>query len=401
MSQLQKLFTDGPGVGFSNWLKAAIAAKSAGATHETLRFRNSAGMIMWTRDVGAGWRPVVLICLAIVGPSSADAERAAIKTFTTADGLARDSINRIVPDSRGFLWFCTTEGLSRFDGYTFRTYDTRDGLPHRNVTDLLETDDGQYWVATGRGVALFNPQSAVDAEAHEQAQRFRVYLPREVRSSSVTVLLEDSSGAVWVGTDSGLHELRRAATGWNLRSIDLSAPTVKSDNVSVRALLQDRRGALWISTEAGLYRRRPDGAVERYTMRDALPFDDIRALLEDREGRLWVGTTAGLGQLVQDPAPHRPIVVRTYAKKDGLPGNFVAALLQSSDGAIWAGGDGGLGVLTPASSGGHEVRSYSRAQGLSDRLGTRAGRGSGAQPLDWYRQRRRHENGAWGIHDLR
>jgi ligand-binding sensor domain-containing protein len=38
-----------------------------------------------------------------------------VKIYTTADGLSNNRINKIVRDSRGFLWFCTQEGLSRFD----------------------------------------------------------------------------------------------------------------------------------------------------------------------------------------------------------------------------------------------------------------------------------------------
>jgi len=53
------------------------------------------------------------------------AERLPLKTYTTADGLGHNSIN-IVRDSRGFLWFCTFEGLSSFDGYTFTTYGRKD-----------------------------------------------------------------------------------------------------------------------------------------------------------------------------------------------------------------------------------------------------------------------------------
>ena len=50
------------------------------------------------------------------------ARRLPIETYTTAEGLARDHIRCIVQDSHGFLWFCTTEGLSRFDGYEFVNY---------------------------------------------------------------------------------------------------------------------------------------------------------------------------------------------------------------------------------------------------------------------------------------
>ena len=52
-------------------------------------------------------------CLTI---GEAFAEIPPFKIYTTEEGLAHDNINRIVRDSRGFLWFCTAEGLSRFDG---------------------------------------------------------------------------------------------------------------------------------------------------------------------------------------------------------------------------------------------------------------------------------------------
>src|ERR1051326_3642217 len=72
-------------------------------------------------------------------------EQLPLKIYTTADGLARDQINRIVRDSHGFLWFATEEGLSRFDGYKFTNYTTDQGLPHRTVNDILETRGGAYW----------------------------------------------------------------------------------------------------------------------------------------------------------------------------------------------------------------------------------------------------------------
>jgi len=59
----------------------------------------------------------------------ARAERLPIKSYTTADGMAHNAVNRIVRDSHGFLWFCTNDGLSRFDGYTFRNFGAGDGLP--------------------------------------------------------------------------------------------------------------------------------------------------------------------------------------------------------------------------------------------------------------------------------
>jgi ligand-binding sensor domain-containing protein len=70
------------------------------------------------------------------------ATRLPIRTYTTADGLARDHILCIAQDSHGFLWFCTAEGLSRFDGYRFANYTTAQGLPTNEIEDFLETRAG-------------------------------------------------------------------------------------------------------------------------------------------------------------------------------------------------------------------------------------------------------------------
>ena len=67
------------------------------------------------------------------------AERLGLKTYTTADGLPSAWVQRVVPDSRGLLWFCTRDGLSRFDGTRFVTYSMEHGLPIPHVTHLVET----------------------------------------------------------------------------------------------------------------------------------------------------------------------------------------------------------------------------------------------------------------------
>src|SRR5215470_7483877 len=98
--------------------------------------------------IGKALRPIWLLIALLAVSNPTQAERLPIKIYTTGDGLASNAINRIVRDSRGFLWFCTSDGLSRFDGYAFTNYGTGQGLPHPSVNDLLETRRGEYLVAT-------------------------------------------------------------------------------------------------------------------------------------------------------------------------------------------------------------------------------------------------------------
>src|SRR6266404_3713236 len=102
-------------------------------------------------------RAFVLLLLLLEAAVGVLSEQLPVKNYTIADGLARDYINRIKQDSRGYIWFCTNEGISRFDGYAFTNYGVADGLPDRVVNDFLETRGGVYLFATNRGVVEFNP----------------------------------------------------------------------------------------------------------------------------------------------------------------------------------------------------------------------------------------------------
>ncbi len=108
-------------------------------------------------------------------PLLAHAEQLPIRIYRTADGLARDTVDAIVTDKNGYLWFGTDEGLSRFDGYEFTNYGVNEGLPHAVVSALLVTSDGGLWIGTGRGLCRFNPENRAPS-----GHRFTVYQPSAV-----------------------------------------------------------------------------------------------------------------------------------------------------------------------------------------------------------------------------
>jgi ligand-binding sensor domain-containing protein len=294
----------------------------------------------------------VWLAVLLIAPAALPAKRLPIRTYTTADGLARDHIHCIRQDSHGFLWFCTEEGLSRFDGYQFTTYRTEQGLPSNSVTDFLETRGGLYWIATAGGVCRFDPSGA-------PAARFGCFpVSGEHGVPFPFVLAEDREGGIWCGTRTardGLFHLG-PKDAW-FRQVDL-----RMSYASVIALLFDSHGSLWVGSPGGLYRRDPDGSTRTYTTADGMPNDNIMALLEDREGQLWVGTRGGL---IRMDTGH-PSRMRAYSVQDGLPGFRIESLLQTSDGVLWVGTNEGLAERSPAERrDGREFQSYTLEQGLS------------------------------------
>ena len=324
-------------------------------------------------SVGSG---TVLTALILSLCSAALAERLPIKTYTTADGLARDHISRIVRDSRGFLWFCTSEGLSRFDGYKFTNYGIDQGLPGRLVTDFLESRNGDYWVATNEGLCQFiiDPSPQTTGGVADSAKKFVVYQPGEGRfARHINTVREDRAGTLWCGTEGGLYRADSVNGQWIFSFVDIPKPVDLQHlpgYLPVRGIIEDHRGALWVSAHGNLLRLSPDRVAEKYSTKDGLPFSGISsALLEDRDGQIWVGTSDGLCRLVHDPQPGRNVVERVYTTKDGLVNNGIASLLQSSDGRILVATEGGLSAFWPTGKrDGVVFQSYTTANGLNEKV---------------------------------
>ncbi|MBA4182681.1 MAG: hypothetical protein H0X49_01535 [Acidobacteria bacterium] len=285
-----------------------------------------------------GWIALVLLLSSI-----SNAERLPIKTYTVADGLLRDNVSKIKQDSLGFMWFCTVEGVSRFDGYAFQNFTTDDGLPDRHANDFLETRAGEIFVATDGGLARLN---ATGVHGSKENPLFKLYPLDNPRAKQINVLFEDESGAIFIGTRDGLYKLN--ATG-ELEAINLGESLNAIKEIDVAAIIKDRRGAMWIGTQnGGLFRLLPNVQTEQFTTANGLSSISVASLLEDKDGRIWAGMRAGanfytgLCLLVAEPQENQNIVERTFTPKDGLPANWIPALYQSSDGKFWVSTISGL-----------------------------------------------------------
>lgn len=177
-----------------------------------------------------------------------------IRSYSTADGLPTDSISDIVADSRGFVWFCTAEGLSRFDGYRFVNFGVADGLPHRSVNVMLETRSGDYLVGTARGLCGFKAIGG---------GRFATYLPGNTPAENeVTALIQDSSGRIWCGTFNGLFEL---LSGHRFRRQALPAPPGQEPPM-INDVVEDAGHKIRVATRSGIYVIAKDGDAQHIAM---------------------------------------------------------------------------------------------------------------------------------------
>jgi signal transduction histidine kinase/ligand-binding sensor domain-containing protein/FixJ family two-component response regulator len=226
--------------------------------------------------------------------------------LTGEEGLPSGNVYGIAQDERGFLWFATGDGLSRYDGYSFRTYRFERGNPNSLATNTVQAillgRGGVLWLGTsGGGLDRFDP--ATETFTH---YRHDPNDPNSLSGNAIPQhgLYEDRQGVLGVGTtDGGLNRLDPAAGTFTHYRHDPQDANSLSSN-SIESIYQDAGGMLWIGTiDAGLNRLDPvSGRITRYVPNPddphALPGVYVHGVYEDRAGTFWVAATPnGFGTL--------------------------------------------------------------------------------------------------------
>jgi ligand-binding sensor domain-containing protein/signal transduction histidine kinase len=224
--------------------------------------------------------------------------------------------------------------------YLTKAWRTGDGLPDNRVQAIVQTPDGYIWVGTHNGLAKFD---GVHFEPVDLGQT------PPFAHASVTCLLVDREGALWIGSEGGgLAEVYHGQVRHYQQADGLASD-------SVTAVCEDTSGSLWIGTTAGLSRYK-DEKFTNYTRNDGLSAGGVHSILEDSSSNLWVATDHGLTRI-------KGRSVREVPQSDGLPGNLIRSLWQDIPGRLWIGSDRGLVLYR-----GSRFFAYDQTFGLSDKL---------------------------------
>ena len=214
---------------------------------------------------------------------------------------------------------------------------------------------GRIWVGTSdAGIDILDPATGrFEHLRHDAAAR------QSLGSDRILTLTLDRSGDALGGHRQRPRSLAAATTQAFAHFRPAAARLAERQRIS--RVLEDRSGALWVGTfDGGLNRMDRDGRVVqsfRHDPRraDSLANDDVRALLEDQAGHLWVGTADGLDLL--DRATGQFSHYRhDAADAESLRDSFIMSLYQDQTGLVWIGTRaGGVSRWNPRSweLGGH------------------------------------------------
>ena len=285
-----------------------------------------------------------VVALGVV--SSLSGERLPVRILTTADGLPRDQLQCVRSDHRGFIWFCTAEGLVRFDGQVAVTFGRDDGLSSPGVRAFLNASGNRYFVGADEGLFVFDTGPV-------RSPRFtRVGRDDGLRTHAVESLAESRDGTIWGGAGSGLLRLSETGGRHHLVEVDIGLPRELENDHVVHVVLEDEREVLWVGAGSGLYAREPKGRVTRVTVAHGLPANEILNLAIDTKGRLLAATREGMVLLDREAILRRDrhVVRRVFTERHGLPARNVRSFRVERD-TLWVGTVFGIAEASLTSAG--------------------------------------------------
>lgn len=306
--------------------------------------------------VGARVRKLIIPALIASGlligalPARAGEEVYAFDRLTIEQGLSQSSVQAILQDRDGFMWFATRDGLNRYDGYSFVVFRHDPGNPSTTLFDndvrsLYEDRQGRIWVATaGGGLNRYDKSTGTfDQFRSDPAD------PGGLSAGDVTVMYEDSRGSFWVGTSQGLNRYNSSTNAFTcFRYVDRSGA---GTSAAINCIYEDGDGSIWFGTDAGL--KKYDLEKGTFGSYDApgpagrrLGSQKVTAVYGTASGVIWVGTGTGLYMLKIGAG-----AVRRYSEAESghsrLSGDRITFLKDDGAGGMWVGSNGGLDRYDP------------------------------------------------------
>jgi signal transduction histidine kinase/ligand-binding sensor domain-containing protein len=285
----------------------------------------------------------------------------------------KGQVSDMSQDQHGFLWISTyDQGLKRFDGINLKTYTSDQRNPNSLASNLIicmiiDTTNIIWMGTIGAGLEKFDP-------VNNSFTHFR-HDPNDASSLSndtISSIVEDHLGNLWVGTFGGLDMLDRKTGKFIHYKNDPNDPASLSAD-EVFKIFEDKNGGLWIGCWEFLNEKSPGkGGLNRFDRKTgkfirylhdpqnsrSIGDNRITNLYEDNKGNFWTLTfnaglyildrnSGGFTRYYPDPVNTGPLGREPVSEKIFPFASFIA---EDVTGALWIGiGTSGMNRYDPVS----------------------------------------------------
>jgi signal transduction histidine kinase/ligand-binding sensor domain-containing protein/DNA-binding response OmpR family regulator len=265
--------------------------------------------------------------------------------LSVSNGLSNNFGTSIAQDKNGFIWIGTSNGLNRYDGNTFTWFNknsTTNSIVSDEITFLLADDSSGIYIGTWDGLSYLNTETFLFTT-------IELGFNKRIR-----VLMKDSSGFIWIGTDTGLLRFDPTTKTYLFYSSENS----NLSHSTIRSLYEDKRGDLWVGTFDKLNKLEKGkssftsfdlkGNYKPSLKNNLIP--DIKPCINSNDTLLWIGTETGLCLFNTNSGKYTNFT----DKNSALSNEVIKSIFTGEKGEVWLGTDFGLNILNPETG---EIRS--------------------------------------------
>ncbi len=229
-----------------------------------------------------------------------DSDSLTTQFWTIDDGLPINTVNQVVQDDDGYLWFTTYDGIVRFDGIEFETYNHKNTpqIPHNRATEIYKQGDVGIWISVENGGLLLIDDSGF--------QHFGV--DEGFSSSDITQIVEDKNGDMFFVTHTGLYTYQ---DGRFFRFFE-GKDALQNQT---RFLFVEEDNSKWLSTNNGLIHIQVDGSFKEYNVNSNGSENIFFTASRTSEGVFLAGTTEGLF-IIEEGRLESPIKFSVFKDAD-------------------------------------------------------------------------------------
>ncbi|HEY0898530.1 MAG TPA: two-component regulator propeller domain-containing protein [Sphingobacteriaceae bacterium] len=126
--------------------------------------------------------------------SPAGAQTLNFKELTVDKGLVSSIVYYSYQDSKGFMWFATEAGVSRYDGSRFESFSIEDGLSDNEILWIQEDSQHRIWFLTLNGQLCYYYKNKFYNPSNNSL------LKKASPKASLIYFFEDSKKQIWLCT---------------------------------------------------------------------------------------------------------------------------------------------------------------------------------------------------------
>ena len=231
---------------------------------------------------------IAMLCLSSV--FSTDLSKVKFEYLTVDDGLSQGTVEDILQDRQGFMWFATRDGLNRYDGLQFFIYrnDRNDpnSLAANWVWSIAEDAEGNLWIGS-TGLNIYNPKLDKMTRVLVDVNDEKAFHGGQVFDINV-----DVDSTLWLSTSNGLVHYFPAKHIFRTYIADPGKSTTLGTN-TVYSTVITRDGRLFVAANIDpLYEfNRKDGTFTEIPYKLAYHDANYRKCIqEDYNGLLYIAS---------------------------------------------------------------------------------------------------------------